>query len=207
MMRNKINNKCRNFLRFYRNVCLRGAHVAISFATMASSFCINFVVVRFFSFFSFSINQRFYIPNSVKHATNKFTCMCSIAHRVHHLTTHFSQFTTIMIRISRFSMCVSTTLFLDSLLFFLRFLLLFCFFPIIYGEYLRMNRIEMQLSKHDKPFGKKESRGSRWHTQDEKTLRSESSSRVNNATNVDFFLEIFIDAIHCRVRKESIGFF
>lgn len=70
---------------------------------------------------------------------------------------HFSQFTTITIHISRFSMCEHNSFFLSSrfvVIFPPIFVVVWFFFLIIYGEYLRMNRIEMQLSKHDKPFGK-----------------------------------------------------
>lgn len=90
MMRNKINNKCWGFSAMFIEMLVRGAHVAISFAMMASSLCINFSAIRFFSSFSFSINQRFYIPNSAKHASSRTVArMLHSAHCVHHLTTFF----------------------------------------------------------------------------------------------------------------------
>lgn len=73
--------------------------------------CINFF--RSFSFhfffllFSFSINQRFYIPKSAKQSTQATNIYCSnaVCTLCASFDDIFSQFITIMIRISRFSMC------------------------------------------------------------------------------------------------------
>lgn len=96
-----------DFLRFYRNVCFC-AHVAISFAMMVSFVSISFVLflsISFFFFFHFQLINDFTFRNlPSKQATNTYcsNAACTLCASFDDI---FSQFITIMIRISRFSMC------------------------------------------------------------------------------------------------------
>lgn len=98
---------------------------------------------RFLLHFFIPINQRFYIPNLL-HTGNR-----TLEHIVHLLR----QFSTVFFSLLWFVSFGSAILISHSFFLLYYSCLFFCFFFIIYGENVRMNRIEMQLTEYEAATG------------------------------------------------------